>query len=450
MRQPALLAILTLILGMVFPSSGSSSSLSKRLMDTSAVAGFRGALLVVNGKQTTCEIALMDNRSGYVAASCLEFNGDRVSYKATYEVYIDNGPKVSPSKFKVDELDVHPSFNQTTYANNIAVVQFNMAEQQLWKNYIAAVRVEWDDLYYTRRTLSNVDKVMWNTPTVEAQFNDSADCASANDLYKQNTNGFFCTNTSTVSIYNSTCHIPYGSVYAVVQPKDMAIAAVYSHSSVYGPSMCADDRQLHYYTILANYVAWTAGVIKRPVNTFRHTSNNWGSTSTFTMNATSMPSTSGVSLFSGDIYSREAVVVSPSSSAASSTPSTAVSASPSLLAASSVDTTSAAKSTSAVESSSGHSASASSSNGISKNAIIAIAVTVPIATILIIIGLFFLYKRWYRQRNEQMWDPNSERRNINAMHIMNELGGASGDSDLPAYEDQLSRNGSKHTADNKT
>ncbi|KAJ1824722.1 hypothetical protein LPJ73_009313, partial [Coemansia sp. RSA 2703] len=61
-------------------------------------------------------------------------------------------------------------------------------------------------------------------------------------------------------------------------------------------------------------------------------------------------------------------------------------------------------------------------NGLSRSAVIAIGVVVPVVTILILLGLFFLHKWWRRRRNAINWDPKSERDNINRIGIIDEMG----------------------------
>ncbi|KAJ1963799.1 hypothetical protein GGI12_001836 [Dipsacomyces acuminosporus] len=420
--------------------------LRKRLVQISRVSEFRGALLVANKQQTTCDIALLDNRSGYIAASCFKLKGNKVDYSQKYEVYVDNGRNMAPSSFKVDGVAIHPSFNATTFANNIAVIKFNQAEKSLWKSYLAGYRPEWDDLYYARRTLADIKDMEWNTPAAYAQFKDSDGCADASELYRNNLNGTMCITASTPSIYNKDCRIPYGSVYGIMQPGDMAIAALYSHSVVYGKDMCGDSRQFHYYTVIANYISWGAELNSLSISVFVRSKTTWTSYKNFVMNETQTPGNPDTTIFSGNLYPREGAIEPSEASSSSPTPSS--SSSPSATPPGASGVPSASSTSSATSSNAPHSSSSdSTSGGITRTAIIAISVAVPISTILGIVVLFFVYKWWRKRQNELTWNATQERSNFNAIQIMNEIGGTTGsDKDLPSYEALLAEGRQRPTS----
>ncbi|KAJ1898437.1 hypothetical protein LPJ66_002756, partial [Kickxella alabastrina] len=66
-------------------------------------------------------------------------------------------------------------------------------------------------------------------------------------------------------------------------------------------------------------------------------------------------------------------------------------------------------------------AKAKSSNELSRSAIIAIGVVIPITTILILIGMYFLNKWWRRRRNAMSWDPKNETANLNNKRMLDEI-----------------------------
>ncbi|KAJ2452201.1 hypothetical protein GGF42_004075 [Coemansia sp. RSA 2424] len=57
----------------------------------------------------------------------------------------------------------------------------------------------------------------------------------------------------------------------------------------------------------------------------------------------------------------------------------------------------------------------------SRSATIAVAISVPVATILIMVGLFFVYKWWKRRQNAINWDPKNERANLDRIRIIDEI-----------------------------
>ncbi|KAI7823422.1 hypothetical protein BX661DRAFT_186567 [Kickxella alabastrina] len=224
-------------LSMVRASSGNLhfyNSFVKR-NSTNDLQGFKGAILLKNGEQTTCEIALMRSTYGAVSASCLDYTDDNdqsVDTSTNYEVAISAGLVGTYGTFKVAKLTPHPHYDPSSYANNIAVIQFDNGGRGDFINFIASWRPDWKTLYYVRRTMFDVAKAGWNTPvtTVYNSTVDSGDCARASDVFASNQNSFFCNQLSTPSIYNSTCAVPYGSIYGEVSP-NLAIAALHSHSA---------------------------------------------------------------------------------------------------------------------------------------------------------------------------------------------------------------------------
>ncbi|KAJ1945650.1 hypothetical protein GGF37_001591 [Kickxella alabastrina] len=66
-------------------------------------------------------------------------------------------------------------------------------------------------------------------------------------------------------------------------------------------------------------------------------------------------------------------------------------------------------------------AKARSGNELSRGAIIAVSVVVPLATIFILIGMYFLHKWWRRRRNAMSWDPKNETANLNNKRMLDEI-----------------------------
>ncbi|KAJ1956876.1 hypothetical protein GGI12_005189 [Dipsacomyces acuminosporus] len=446
MRWIAALQLLWLTLQLTKPLHASSESLYQRDISTSSLPDQRGALLVVDGKQTTCEVALIDSRSGYVAASCVKPKNGKVDVSKKYEVFIDNGPKASPSKYRVSDIEVSFLYYEATYMINLAIVQFNKEEEVSWKNPVAEFSTGWDDLYYVRRTLDNAQDMKWNTPVVKAQLKDSDGCSEASETYKKNPNAFLCIDSGTQSIFKEPCQVPYGSIYAVKKPGDMSIAALYSHSSVYGTDTCGNSKQFHYYTVLGHYNSWASSYLKYNITTLSPPTGAKTPPPSWSGDNNIPPSNPKITTFSGDLYPRQGVIPPLGSSAEANNTQTSTTggSKPTTSASDSASGfTSGSTSASVPASTSGSAASnlpqgpssGNNGSGITRTAIIAIAVAVPAGTLLGVIALFLLRRWWKKRHNERTWNANQERDNYNALQIMNEIGGATNrDSELPSYE----------------
>ncbi|KAI8321489.1 hypothetical protein GQ54DRAFT_289536 [Martensiomyces pterosporus] len=425
---------------------GDPSRLGKRIVATAAdIGNFRGGILVKNGVQTSCECAVMDNKAAFVAANCLDYkNGTTVDTSVTYEVYLDTGRGAAPEKYTVpaDAIHLHPAYDPTTFANNVAVVEFDLAERNEWVSYIGMNRNEWTDVIYVRRLMSDTSAMRWKVPIIESHTQVDDACKAASSIYAANTVDFMCTNSSTPSMFDKDCSVPYSSIYCAVN-HDKAISALYSHSVVYGDSLCGNSRQLHYYTLLSNYVSFANTVLGRDMNEFDIDKVNYkpNQDDKYKMNPPAPQSNAaGTKVFGGDIYAREGVIQTPapfgSHSSATAESSTAS------------GTTHAASTAASTPDASSQLATGSDA-GLTKSQIIAIAVAVPVVTCLLILGAF-MYYLWYKKRKcEEGWSPRAEQQNINAQNLINEIGGASASyADLPLYS--ATRDGSVMTTNSPT
>ncbi|KAJ2744860.1 hypothetical protein GGI20_002628 [Coemansia sp. BCRC 34301] len=236
----------------------------------SDINGFKGAVLLKNGQQTSCEVALMRNTYGFVAASCLDFldaGAKLVNQSTVYEVAITAGNQVSYGTVLVSKVTVNPRYDAKTFANNLAVVEFASGGARYeFVNYIASWRPDWTSQYFVRRSL--VNSGVWNVPVVAAYSEQAADlvnCARANKLFLANQKDLLCNQMTTPSAVNATCAAPFGSVYGV-NGANMAIAALYSHSATpRNTSVCGAGNVFNYYTVMENYVHWAMSVLNTRV-----------------------------------------------------------------------------------------------------------------------------------------------------------------------------------------
>ncbi|KAJ1819540.1 hypothetical protein LPJ60_003706 [Coemansia sp. RSA 2675] len=291
-------------------ASGESPSvrrLFRRNTTPSDVNGFKGAILLKNGQQTSCEVALMRNTYGFVAASCLDYldkDAKSVNQSTIYEVAISGGNQVSYGTAMVSKVTPNPRYDPKTFANNLAVVEFTgNGGRYEFVNYIASWRPDWSSMYYVRRSMVST---MWNMPVVAPYTESSEDlagCARANRLFLQNQKDMMCNKMSTPSPLNSTCSVPYGSVYGV-NGVNIAIAALYSHSAIYGDNVCGGN-VYNYYTVMENYVHWAMSVLKTrvPVYHSRVAEYTENMNPEYTMTIPGQPSDiDGVKVVGGDIY----------------------------------------------------------------------------------------------------------------------------------------------------
>ncbi|KAJ1961163.1 hypothetical protein GGI12_003404 [Dipsacomyces acuminosporus] len=372
-----------------------------------------------------------------------------------YEVFIDNGSNQALSRYTIDKINIHPSFNPTTLANNIAVIQFNKAEKPAWQSPIGILPDEWDDHYYVSRTLVDIVSKKWRPLVVNAQLKDSDGCSEASELYKNNRNALFCTSSSAPSIYYKVCKQPYSSVYAVMQPNGLGIGALYSHTSSYNSRICESAKQFHYYTILANYNGWARSILGYDVSGVSHSNKPFNPPKDYAMkDAPTSSDDTDITIFSGNIYPYQVYVwfdafasatatkhkssLEPSGSLDEDSSSYSISdamypsGSPSAPASA---PTSGSAPDAAASSVSHKSSSDKLGNGLTRTAVIAMAVALPIGTLLITVALFFLY-RWWRSRKATLaWDPSSQRNSYNAIYSANGGGAAMNrESRPPPYE----------------
>ncbi|KAJ1858150.1 hypothetical protein LPJ73_001943 [Coemansia sp. RSA 2703] len=283
----------------------------------------------------------MRNTFGFVAANCLDYtdnSAQSIDTSSNYDVAISAGVNGTYGTFRVIKLTPNPKYDPESFANNIAVVQFENGGRPDFVNYIASWRPDWEDLYFVRRTMFNVNTGGWNTPSVTSYSSnaDTEGCARASAVFNSNQNDFLCNQLLVPSIYNSSCSVPFGSVYGVSSP-NLAIAALYSHSAVYdsgSDGFCGNDKTYSYYTVMKNYMIWAMNVVGQRTPVFHAGSADY-TEPTDPNYSMKIPSTAdiniaGVSVYGGDIYTlkpKEVTIATPSVSITSSSISSSSSSS---------------------------------------------------------------------------------------------------------------------------
>ncbi|KAJ2657357.1 hypothetical protein IWW48_004539 [Coemansia sp. RSA 1200] len=283
------------------------ASLSKRLVAADMV-NFPGAILVKNGQATTCEFGLIDNRAAFVAASCLDYTSNgNLDTSTSYEIFFSATTDHGASKASISSKDIHihPHYNPTTLADNIAVVEYNFTERGSWVNYIAVYKSEWTSQYYVRRRLYDASKQSWWGAYINGYTGFAPTCSTLSPLYAQNTDTLLCNQIQTSSAWNKSCPMPYGSIYGIVS-EGMAIGGLYSHSLMFDADYCSGTRGLYHFVLLGNYVNWGESVIQRNINKLVHDTTayaNSAQSSSYSMADVPNPNPSEMHLYAGNLVS---------------------------------------------------------------------------------------------------------------------------------------------------
>ncbi|KAJ2729069.1 hypothetical protein H4S00_000652 [Coemansia sp. D1744] len=232
------------------------------------VVSYHAAVLVKNGKQTSCEIALIDGSSGFVAATCVVDANGAVDTSSRYEVYTDNyGTRKSVNApILSGSIRVHPQFKTSSFANNIAIVQFSLSGNPKLKIDVAVDHRTWASTKFVRRSMSNLENGEWGTPNTGGSELSRSECAASSGLYSSNYFDFECSTDTLPSMVGSQCRVPYGALYGVINGK-MGIGGIYSHSVIQGDSICDSAKTVHYFVLLSNFIAFAENVLGRGVRT---------------------------------------------------------------------------------------------------------------------------------------------------------------------------------------
>ncbi|KAJ2724248.1 hypothetical protein GGI07_002118 [Coemansia sp. Benny D115] len=229
-----------------------------------------GAMLIKDNRLTSCELAIIDAKAAFVAASCLDLTDEKLKDDIKYEMIINYGQDQGQenARFTIDKaIHVHPQFNPKTLANNIAVVEFNTESSSSQVNTTPSNQTDWNDALYVRRLVTNSANNIWgNSDISQKTSNEAVDgCLDASEIYKANTAAFFCTSILSASkLIHSDCQLPYGSV-GVSLAGELYTVALHSHTVVDGDTYCGSANKFSYFTILANYVGFASKALGRQV-----------------------------------------------------------------------------------------------------------------------------------------------------------------------------------------
>ncbi|KAJ2310150.1 hypothetical protein IWW54_003347 [Coemansia sp. RSA 2705] len=229
----------------------------------------KGGILISNGKQTSCDLTVIDSKSSVVAASCLKYStGTTIDSSANYQVYLSDGGDGGKAEFKVDKITVHPKYNPSTFANNIAVLQYNSNAKNSWQHLLAtSASYEWDQLFFGRAVLADMEKLDWMLYYSTTSSNHDGICDKLSELFAENVDDMVCNGNTTgaAANYLSDCKIPYGTAFGIANNKAYVIGP-YSHTAINnGNNLCASSMQRSYYTSLGNFAAFLSQTLGRDV-----------------------------------------------------------------------------------------------------------------------------------------------------------------------------------------
>ncbi|KAI8323413.1 hypothetical protein GQ54DRAFT_322880 [Martensiomyces pterosporus] len=359
-----------------------------------------GALLFKDDMQTSCEVVPIDTSSGFVSANCLDFANGKVSTGTEYRVYIDNNKITPQNQYTVEKIHIHPSYDSNSFANNIAVLEYNTQADRSWTNVFSQDRSSWQNISFIRRSIRDTTKPWWFNPALQTHKDVGEDACGDSGLFRANPAALVCGRWMVSSIYNKTCSMPYSSVTAYTGG-NLAIAALYSHTATRGSDMCTDTPQYSYYTVLVNYFAFARSVLDRTPGTLvKRDGTAVDSTLGFKMNVTGIDNSPGVAVYGGDLY-RLQNATATSTDTSSPVPlidTAAIIASTTLTTQQTAPTgtTSAATMTAAMQPPTQQPAS-DTDDGLTRKDTIIIATVVPILSIILIVLLVFAYRAWKRR-----------------------------------------------------
>ncbi|KAJ1787247.1 hypothetical protein LPJ59_005769 [Coemansia sp. RSA 2399] len=209
--------------------------------------------------------------------------------------------------------------------------------------------------------------------------------------------------------------MPYGLVYSWnTTDSTIVMSNLYSHSVVYGSSLCGGSTQaLHYYTALWTYLGFAYGVLGSPISIYwEGVLGTWIYKNSNAMNPPGDTSVSGAMIVGGDLYQVEEDMVddSSASSEVESEPGSESGSEP--IPGSESESDPELKSATASDESSQQPTQSStgrdSGSGLSKGAKVAIGVAVPMGAIIIAIGVVILIHIWKTKQQDKAWDPSAQ------------------------------------------
>ncbi|KAJ2658664.1 hypothetical protein IWW48_003903 [Coemansia sp. RSA 1200] len=222
-------------------------------------------ILVKNNKVTSCELGLFSDLRAALSADCLDYTSDnKLDTTTTYTVYVDDGIDGKADKYQVQRITVHPEYNSTTKANNIATLNYNMGKNSTWHNVFGIGREKyWGKMVYTRSTITDLDAMTWNDPDYmfDPATSEDSTCESMSVLYSANKYDFTCIGNYTKSPRSdlTQCGTPFGTAYTYIDNKLYPVG-FYSYSSTVGNAgdtgLCDVTSVRNYYSAISDWMVY--------------------------------------------------------------------------------------------------------------------------------------------------------------------------------------------------
>ncbi|KAJ2256724.1 hypothetical protein GGI13_001103 [Coemansia sp. RSA 455] len=237
-----------------------------------------GALLSRNDLSTTCEVVMVNDKFGLIAASCLIYTSPGVIDPAVkYTVVYNQGGDYAYAMSDVQKILPHPNYNPNNFANNLAILTLSGTSTAPFSNPIADWPSEWQTFYYVQRAGAPNKHPTWSNPKVASAQNsttDIAQCKTNSFIYGLNQYDFICSPLS-LPTTDANCVMPYGVIYEY-DGTQAVVAALLSHSASQGSSVfCSTSPVYNYYTIINNYITWIQTAVGTGVNAY-HSPNAAG------------------------------------------------------------------------------------------------------------------------------------------------------------------------------
>ncbi|KAJ2601892.1 hypothetical protein EV177_006897 [Coemansia sp. RSA 1804] len=215
------------------------------------MAEFRYAYLYKNGEQTSCMAAIIDARSAFVAANCINLtNNNNVDTSTVYKIHFSpwNNEKEATYDLAPSQFTIHPNYNPKTLENNIAVIQFTGSSEDNYSGSVSTKDFNGKTKIYVREDYNETSS-SWNKPNVVNRGINESDCMDNSPLYTANKYWMTCTSSTNTSMISSDCSIPYGLLYKDDGDEAIVMTGIYSHSIMFGNNMCGGStRILNYFT----------------------------------------------------------------------------------------------------------------------------------------------------------------------------------------------------------
>ncbi|KAJ1751057.1 hypothetical protein LPJ79_002393 [Coemansia sp. RSA 1821] len=370
------------------------------------ISQMKGGVLGKNGKVTSCELAVIDNKAAIAAASCLDYtSGTTLDKESKYIAYLDKGNDGVQGAYFVDTITVHPKFNPKNYVNNIAILEFNKDSDVSMQNQIAPVGpgYSWNETAYVRVVLNNT-----NMENMQFNYREGSDkqddtCTELSGMYTVNMDDMMCTQYLIASVVDSqTCDVPMGTVYGYAHNGKAYTIGLYSYTSLYqGDSLCKSSQERSYYTALYNYLGFIHKTLNRDIKIdssfFDKNISDFKSDYSMVDRDFSDETVKSTTIISGNFYGKDDSSISTSSGDSSDSDS----ASDSNINDSSEGQSNPHQSSSEEVVSKEEQ---TSSEGLSNTQVVIIAVCVPVGVVIIAFILLIIFWRRYQHRKHGI-DP---------------------------------------------